>query len=94
MPPYLAKREGQGFKHGANFAVAGATALDAEFFYEQKIGPVLWTNSSLNVQLDWFKKLKSSLCSTKQGSPNSHYIIQFVLNLMAIHFDAQNVTPT
>ena len=70
LPPYLALKKGQAFEHGANFAVAGATAIDAEFFYEQKIGAVLWTNSSLNVQIDWFKKLKSSLCTSKQGD---HY---------------------
>ncbi|TXG47540.1 hypothetical protein EZV62_026834 [Acer yangbiense] len=70
LPPYLALKKGQAFEHGANFAVAGATAIDAEFFYEQKIGAILWTNSSLNVQIDWFKKLKSSLCTSKQECDN------------------------
>lgn len=67
LPPYLAINKGQNFEHGANFAVAGATVLDTEFFYQQKMGKILWTNESLNVQLGWFKKLKSSLCNTKQG---------------------------
>ncbi|GLT29556.1 hypothetical protein SLA2020_044150 [Shorea laevis] len=66
LPPYLALTKGQSFQHGANFAVAGATALNSEFFYEQKIGAILWTNDSLSVQLGWFRKLKSTLCSTKQ----------------------------
>ncbi|KAA8519684.1 hypothetical protein F0562_013871 [Nyssa sinensis] len=70
VPPYLALAKGQKFQHGANFAVAGATALDAKFFYDQKIGSILWTNDSLSVQLGWFKKLKSTLCITKQDCDN------------------------
>ncbi|OMO65342.1 Lipase, GDSL [Corchorus olitorius] len=42
LPPYLAAKEGQSFQHGANFAFAGATALDAEFFYERNIGKSLF----------------------------------------------------
>ncbi|KAD3068801.1 hypothetical protein E3N88_36681 [Mikania micrantha] len=68
LPPYLAiveslKSKG---KHGVNFAVAGATALDAKYFYDQGIGRILWTNDSLNTQLGWFKRFKSSMCTTKQ----------------------------
>lgn len=68
LPPYLALNKTQDIQHGVNFAVAGATALDPEFFYQRKIGPVMWTNDSLSTQLGWFKKLKPSLCSTKQGN--------------------------
>lgn len=57
-------------QHGVNFAVAGATALDAKVFYEKGIGQFLWTNDSLSVQLEWFKNLKSTLCNTKQGNTN------------------------
>lgn len=67
LPPYLALSKGQDVKHGVNFAVAGATALDPQFFYQRKIGSVMWTNDSLSTQLGWFKKLKPSLCTTKQG---------------------------
>ncbi|KAK9075637.1 hypothetical protein SSX86_003963 [Deinandra increscens subsp. villosa] len=69
LPPYLPMVKSLKFKakHGVNFAVAGATALDAKFFYDQGIGGVLWTNDSLNIQLGWFKTLKSSMCTTKQG---------------------------
>uniref|UniRef100_A0A5B7CCA0 GDSL esterase/lipase n=1 Tax=Davidia involucrata TaxID=16924 RepID=A0A5B7CCA0_DAVIN len=70
LPPYLALAKGQKFQHGANFAVAGATALDAKFFYDRKIGSILWTNDSLSVQLGWFKKLKSTFCTTKQDCDN------------------------
>ncbi|XP_076934476.1 GDSL esterase/lipase At5g45910-like [Bidens hawaiensis] len=68
LPPYLpiAKSLKSKAKHGVNFAVAGATALDAKFYYDKGIGGILWTNDSLNTQLDWFKRLKSSMCTTKQ----------------------------
>jgi len=68
LPPYLALTKDQNIHLGVNFAVAGATALDTKFFIEAGLGRFLWTNSSLNVQLGWFKKLKPSLCSTKQGT--------------------------
>lgn len=69
LPPYLAIEDGSTstYKNGVNFAVAGATALDAKFYADKKLGHVLWTNSSLSVQLGWFKKLKSNICTTKQG---------------------------
>ncbi|PKI64665.1 hypothetical protein CRG98_014954 [Punica granatum] len=50
---------------GVNFAVVGATALDAEFFYARNLGSILLTNDSLSVQVSWFKKWKSSICTTK-----------------------------
>lgn len=69
LPPYLpiAKILKSKAKHGVNFAVAGATALDSKFYYDKGIGGILWTNDSLNTQLDWFKRVKSSVCTTKQG---------------------------
>ncbi|KAK4399206.1 GDSL esterase/lipase [Sesamum angolense] len=66
LRPYLALAKGEKVEHGVNFAVAGATALDAKLFYDRKIGQILWTNDSLSVQLGWFNNLKSTLCSTKQ----------------------------
>ncbi|KAJ4765782.1 GDSL esterase/lipase [Rhynchospora pubera] len=62
LPPYLAHRGN--FQQGLNFAVAGATALDAAFFHEIGIGHVLWTNRSLSAQLSWFEELKPLLCNT------------------------------
>ncbi|KAL0398492.1 UNVERIFIED_CONTAM: GDSL esterase/lipase [Sesamum radiatum] len=70
LRPYLALGKGEKVEHGVNFAVAGATALDAKFFYDRKIGQILWTNDSLSVQLGWFTDLKSTLCSTKQAPCN------------------------
>ncbi|KAE8669799.1 GDSL esterase/lipase [Hibiscus syriacus] len=68
VPPYLAVKQGQGQspRHGVNFAVSGATALDAEFFFKRNI-LILWTNDSLNVQLNWFRNLKPDLCSDKES---------------------------
>ncbi|TVU22942.1 hypothetical protein EJB05_32663, partial [Eragrostis curvula] len=54
------------FRQGANFAVAGATTLDAEFYHSRDIpapGSKFPINTSLNVQLEWFESLKPSLCS-------------------------------
>ena len=67
LPPYLATVEGQNLRHGVNFAVAGATALDTSFFYERGLDAFLWTNSSLSIQLGWFKKLKPSICKQATG---------------------------
>ncbi|XP_059436721.1 GDSL esterase/lipase At1g28580-like [Corylus avellana] len=50
-------------EEGVNFAVVGATALDASFFEERGIDNVS-TNFSLRVQLDWFKQILPSLCNT------------------------------
>lgn len=55
------------FNKGANFAVAGATANDFNFLKERGLSVTLLTNKTLDVQLDWFKKLKPSLCKTKPG---------------------------
>ncbi|KAF8031048.1 hypothetical protein BT93_D0282 [Corymbia citriodora subsp. variegata] len=49
-----------------DFIVAGATALDPTFFAARHIPALTMTNHSLSVQLEWFKKLKSSLCTTQQ----------------------------
>ncbi|KAJ0260212.1 hypothetical protein HA466_0064480 [Hirschfeldia incana] len=53
------------FSKGANFAVAGATANDLNFLKVRGLPVPLLTNKTLDVQLDWFKKLKPSLCKTK-----------------------------
>lgn len=65
LPPYLAR--GTDFRHGANFAVGGATALDPEFLQEIGVGELLWTNNSLSAQLRWFEELLPLLCNTTKG---------------------------
>ncbi|CAO2183343.1 unnamed protein product [Urochloa humidicola] len=57
VPPYLG---GGDFEYGANFAVGGATALDGSFFRERGVEPT-WTPHSLGEQMQWFKKLLSSI---------------------------------
>ncbi|GAU17305.1 hypothetical protein TSUD_110210 [Trifolium subterraneum] len=52
-------------KKGVNFAFAGASALDMEYFIRTGVKPPP-SNMSLSVQLDWFKKLKPSLCKSKE----------------------------
>jgi hypothetical protein len=77
IPPILG--EEQNFTHGANFGVIGATALDLAFFLKNNITGVPPVNGSLNVQLDWFRELKPTLCSTPQGSirtPSLCYLIK------------------
>ncbi|XP_050287243.1 GDSL esterase/lipase At1g28580-like isoform X1 [Quercus robur] len=63
IKPYLGVENGSTIQEGVNFAVVGATALDASFFFERGIDNVS-TNDSLSVQLDWFKKILPSLCNT------------------------------
>uniref|UniRef100_A0A1D1ZBD8 GDSL esterase/lipase At5g03980 n=1 Tax=Anthurium amnicola TaxID=1678845 RepID=A0A1D1ZBD8_9ARAE len=62
LPPYLNKSSN--FNHGINFAVGGATALGPSFFIEKGVNLPL-TNSSLNVQIQWFKSYLNSTCNTK-----------------------------
>ncbi|XP_042426392.1 GDSL esterase/lipase At1g31550-like isoform X2 [Zingiber officinale] len=57
--PYLAGGSEEEFRHGVNFAVAGATAMNNSFFREQGID-VTWTPYSLDVQIEWFKQLLHS----------------------------------
>lgn len=74
MPPYLnISKPEQGLK-GANFAVAGATALDKDFFSKLGIGGLLWTNNSLSVQVAWFKNLKTSICASQKGTTQLHIL--------------------
>ncbi|KAM0946989.1 putative carboxylesterase [Dioscorea sansibarensis] len=51
LPPYLHRNAD--FSHGANFAVAGSTALDHSFFVNNNI-TIAITPQSLQTQLDWF----------------------------------------
>ncbi|KAL8130241.1 LOW QUALITY PROTEIN: hypothetical protein V2J09_019396 [Rumex salicifolius] len=62
LKPYLEKEAD--FSHGVNFAVAGSTALSTSVL-ELKNITVLYTNSSLSVQIKWFKTHLKSICSSK-----------------------------
>ncbi|GAB4860364.1 hypothetical protein Ancab_035522 [Ancistrocladus abbreviatus] len=61
LKPYLEK--GADFTHGVNFAVSGATALDASTLAARSILSQV-TNSSLSVQVSWFRSHLKSICSS------------------------------
>ncbi|XP_072974352.1 GDSL esterase/lipase At1g28570-like [Typha angustifolia] len=56
LTAYLEGRCGEDFRHGANFAVMGATALNNSFFAAKGMN-VTWTDYSLGVQMQWFMQL-------------------------------------
>nr|CAB3475712.1 unnamed protein product [Digitaria exilis] len=68
-PSLLVPHNGSSFfRHGANFAVAGATTLAAEFYHARGIPSgtsKLPINTSLNVQLEWFETLVPSLATSQ-----------------------------
>lgn len=61
LNPY--KDETADFGHGVNFAVAGSTALPAEYLAEKNIVNIAFTNSSFSVQLDWMSSHFQTTCS-------------------------------
>ncbi|KAH1193095.1 GDSL esterase/lipase [Glycine max] len=65
LPAYLNLTEAQDIKKGVNFAFAGSTALDKDFLEQKRIN-VQEAAYSLSTQLDWFKKLKPSLCESRE----------------------------
>ncbi|RDX83462.1 GDSL esterase/lipase [Mucuna pruriens] len=66
LPAYLNLTKGQDIKKGVNFAYAGSTALDKNFFIQKGINTPEAAAYSLSTQLDWFKKLIPSLCKNKE----------------------------
>ncbi|GMI87237.1 hypothetical protein like AT1G28570 [Hibiscus trionum] len=65
LPPYYGSKNGRSeqFETGVNFAVAAATALNSSFLAGKGI-PSPTTNISLQVQVNSFKDLLPSLCSS------------------------------
>ncbi|KAE8732450.1 GDSL esterase/lipase [Hibiscus syriacus] len=68
LPPFYGSKSGglEEFQKGVNFAVAGATALNSSFLGEQGIYSVS-TNISLGVEVNSFKDLLPSLCSSSSN---------------------------
>ncbi|GFZ07072.1 hypothetical protein Acr_19g0000090 [Actinidia rufa] len=64
LNPY--KNTDASFSHGANFAVAGSTALPVEVLARKNISTMV-TSSSLGVQLDWMFTHFNSICHTDRG---------------------------
>ncbi|XP_021744653.1 acetylajmalan esterase-like [Chenopodium quinoa] len=61
--------EAGNFTHGVNFAVAGSTALDTSTLAAKNItSPV--TNSSLSVQMAWFRSHLQSICPNNPKGNN------------------------
>ncbi|XP_047154987.1 GDSL esterase/lipase At5g45910-like [Vigna umbellata] len=69
LPAYLNLTKGQHVKQGVNFAFSGATALDKSFFDKRGLD-VPAAAYALNTQLDWFHKIKPSLCTGKEDCAN------------------------
>ncbi|XP_020232730.1 GDSL esterase/lipase At5g45910 [Cajanus cajan] len=65
LPPYLSLTKAQDIKKGVNFAYAGSTALDQNIL-KQKSMNVEAAAYSLSTQLDWFKKLKPTICKSEE----------------------------
>jgi hypothetical protein len=64
LNPYLDR--GADFTHGVNFAVGGATALSTATLARRGI-TIPHTNSSLEVQIRWFKEFMSSTTNHPRG---------------------------
>ncbi|KAH7846030.1 hypothetical protein Vadar_008914 [Vaccinium darrowii] len=76
LNPYLKKDAN--FRHGVNFAVAGATALPENVLTKHNITDI-YTNSSLVVQLDWMSKHLNSACKMKGDCSKKQKTSLFVL---------------
>ncbi|KEH17248.1 putative sinapine esterase [Medicago truncatula] len=65
LPAYENKSIDQDIKKGVNFAFAGATVLNVEYYVKNGL-PLPDTNNSLSIQLGWFKNIKPLLCKSKE----------------------------
>ncbi|CAN6215031.1 unnamed protein product [Urochloa humidicola] len=65
LPP--SKLHGADFRHGANLAIVGATALDFAFLKSIGLGYPVWNNGAMNVQIQWLRDLLPSFCGA--GAP-------------------------
>lgn len=68
LPP--SKANHSDFKHGANFAITGATALDTPYFEARGLGAVVWNSGALMTQIQWFRDLKPFFCNSKGKCQN------------------------
>ncbi|WVZ72820.1 hypothetical protein U9M48_021222 [Paspalum notatum var. saurae] len=65
LPPSRARNAS--FHRGANFAITGATALDAAFFQERGLGQGVWSSGSLHAQIKWFLEMKPAICGAPEA---------------------------
>ncbi|XP_051203249.1 GDSL esterase/lipase At1g28600-like [Lolium perenne] len=62
VTPYWSGKSVEDFAHGANFAVAGATALSPEFFWERGYAAAEADTVHLDQEMNWFRDLLDLLC--------------------------------
>jgi len=68
VTPFLAGKTAADFRHGANFAVAGATALGQQFFRDMGLDLAIVPPFSLDVQLEWLERVLHLLGPTEKGT--------------------------
>lgn len=67
LPAFKNESKDHDIKKGVNFAFAGATVLNVEYYVKNGL-PLPDTNNSLSIQLGWFKNnIKPLLCKSKEG---------------------------
>ncbi|KAJ1384397.1 SGNH hydrolase superfamily [Sesbania bispinosa] len=96
LPAYLNLTKDQDIKKGVNFAFAGATALDFEYFIRNGVDKPA-TDKSLSIQLGWFKKIKPTICKSKKDCDGFFKKSLFLVgeiggNDVIAHLSYRNVT--
>ncbi|KAL6606687.1 hypothetical protein ACP70R_042340 [Stipagrostis hirtigluma subsp. patula] len=74
LPP--SKSTTADFKQGANMAITGATAMDADFFRSLGLSDKIWNNGPISFQLQWFQQIATAVCgqSCKSYLANSLFV--------------------
>ncbi|CAI0444990.1 unnamed protein product [Linum tenue] len=80
LTPFPGKLHSNDFPLGANFAEGGATALDFHFLAEKGIYNT-HTNLSLQVEIDRFKELLATICSSPSGKQCKDYLSKSLILL-------------
>jgi len=71
LTPFLVGKTAEDFQQGANFAVSGATALSQQFFKDMGQDLTIIPPFSLDVQVEWFKRVLHMLGPTEHGRLSS-----------------------
>lgn len=73
--PFLLGKTAEDFRAGANMAVSGATALSQQVFKDMGLDLTILPPYSLDVQLEWLKRVLHMLAPTGPGAPPLHAYI-------------------
>ncbi|WOL16118.1 GDSL esterase/lipase [Canna indica] len=76
LPPYLSRAAD--FSHGVNFAVAGSTAIDHDFYVKNNV-TIDITPQSLMTELMWFDKYLEEKGCKERGSPKCRALTEDAL---------------